>query len=385
MRPRSVSHQAAIQHQHQQRANRWGLFDGAGIARMLPKGENPSHFARRELERGALVLPVAKGNRVLMAREEIQWLTKPQIEETFQLRYEDDTASFTAAEDDASSPKFDLIFLGRDEGREASFFALDLTTHGDLDPRGGGPDEDPSFGELRAYIKAHGDLLGSGDRATAVSRAGYALALGNWARGVRFCPSCGSPTRSTAIGTRKQCTNIACGKKQYPRVDPVAIMLVVSRDGNHVLLASPKYASGRMLTCLAGFIEQCETIEEAVAREVQEECGVDVEAVEILGSQPWPLGRSGACELMIGCLARAATNPSSAELKVDTDELNSATWVPVSVAAEKLARSKERGRRPTEVAADREDTFIVPSYAIAHQIITHFMETSGHAPSVPKL
>ena len=140
-----------------------------------------------------------------------------------------------------------------------------------------------------------------------------------------------------------------------------------------------------MLTCLAGFIEQCETIEEAVAREVQEECGVDVEAVEILGSQPWPLGRSGACELMIGCLARAATNPSSAELKVDTDELNSATWVPVSVAAEKLARSKERGRRPTEVAADREDTFIVPPYAIAHQIITHFMETSGHAPSVPKL
>ena len=104
---------------------------------MLPKGENPSHFARRELERGALVLPVAKGNRVLMAREEIQWLTKPQIEETFQLRYEDDTASFTATEDDASSPKFDLIFLGRDEGREASFFALDLTTHGDLDPRGG--------------------------------------------------------------------------------------------------------------------------------------------------------------------------------------------------------------------------------------------------------
>ena len=80
---------------------------------------------------------------------------------------------------------------------------------------------------------------------------------------------------------------------QYPRLDPVAICLVVSSDGNHALLGSPRYASGRMLTCLAGFVEQGETLEEAAAREVMEEAGVEVGQIRILGSQPWPLGRSG--------------------------------------------------------------------------------------------
>ena len=53
-------------------------------------------------------------------------------------------------------------------------------------------------------------------------------------------------------------------------------------------------------TCLAGFIEQGEGIEEAVRREVLEESGVVIGDVRIVGSQPWPVGRAGSCELMIG-------------------------------------------------------------------------------------
>jgi NAD+ diphosphatase len=44
----------------------------------------------------------------------------------------------------------------------------------------------------------------------------------------------------------------------------------------------------------------CETIQEAVGREVWEESGVEIETVFIVDSQPWPLARSGGCELMIG-------------------------------------------------------------------------------------
>lgn len=39
---------------------------------------------------------------------------------------------------------------------------------------------------------------------------------------------------------------------------------------------------------------QGESIEEAVAREVREESGAEVTHVDILGSQPWPIGAQGS-------------------------------------------------------------------------------------------
>lgn len=39
--------------------------------------------------------------------------------------------------------------------------------------------------------------------------------------------------------------------------------------------------------------------------------------VQIVGSQPWPIGRYGSCELMLGCVAKAA----SYEIMVNTGEV----------------------------------------------------------------
>lgn len=39
------------------------------------------------------------------------------------------------------------------------------------------------------------------------------------------------------------------------------------------------------LTCLSGFVDQCESIEEAVALQVKEENGFAVHTVQILGPQ----------------------------------------------------------------------------------------------------
>lgn len=82
-------------------------------------------------------------------------------------------------------------------------------------------------------------------------------------------------------------------------------MLVVSADGQRALLGRAKNLRPGMYTCLSGFIEMGESIEEAVAREVEEESGVMVEQVCVMGSQPWPIGRGGTCELMIGAIAVA--------------------------------------------------------------------------------
>ena len=51
-------------------------------------------------------------------------------------------------------------------------------------------------------------------------------------------------------------------------------MMVESADGKRALVGRSKAIRlGTMLTCLSGFIEQGEAIEEAVRREVKEEAG----------------------------------------------------------------------------------------------------------------
>lgn len=56
---------------------------------------------------------------------------------------------------------------------------------------------------------------------------------------------------------------------------------------------------------------------QAVRREVFEESRVLVADVAVVGSQPWPVGRYGGCELMLGCLGKARNY----EVLVNTDEV----------------------------------------------------------------
>lgn len=74
------------------------------------------------------------------------------------------------------------------------------------------------------------------------------------------------------------------------------ITLVESVDGQQALLGRPKALNrSGVLTCLSGFMEQGESIEETVRREVMEEAGVPVGDVAVLGSQPWPIGDFPTC------------------------------------------------------------------------------------------
>ena len=65
-------------------------------------------------------------------------------------------------------------------------------------------------------------------------------------------------------------------------------------------------------------LEPGETLEDAVRREVFEETGVHVGAVDYFGNQPWPLPAS----LMLGFVARA----ESTAIEVDREELEEARW-----------------------------------------------------------
>ncbi len=136
----------------------------------------------------------------------------------------------------------------------------------------------------------------------------------SWHAAHRFCGRCGSMTASSPSGWKRVCPG--CGAHHFPRTDPVVIMLAV--DGDRCLLGrQPRFPAG-MYSCLAGFLEPGETIEDAVRREIGEEAGIACGAVTYLGCQPWPFPSS----LMIGCLVAAA----STEIAVDREELEDARW-----------------------------------------------------------
>ncbi|KAH7288869.1 hypothetical protein KP509_31G047600 [Ceratopteris richardii] len=156
-----------------------------------------------------------------------------------------------------------------------------------------------------------------------LSIAGHARAMLDWHNQSRFCGRCGKTTVLKEAGRRRQCINELCKKKLYPRLDPVVIMLVIDKEKDCVVLGRQSRFVPRMWSCLAGFIEPGESLEEAVRRETQEEVGIEVGEIIYHSSQPWPVGPSSmSCQLMIGFFAFAKTF----DIRVDTKELEEAKW-----------------------------------------------------------
>lgn len=147
-----------------------------------------------------------------------------------------------------------------------------------------------------------------------VALLGLAKSLLSWHRRHGFCANCGARSTPVHGGWRRDCS--ACSTEHFPRVDPVAIMLV-TRGDDCLLGRQPRFAAGSY-SCLAGFIEPGETAEAAVRREVLEEAGVSVGTVRFLASQAWPFPSS----LMIGCHGEAETT----QITIDREELEDARW-----------------------------------------------------------
>jgi NAD+ diphosphatase len=177
-----------------------------------------------------------------------------------------------------------------------------------------------------------------------------AKALLSWHRRHRFCPNCGAPSTPVEGGWRRDCR--ACNTQHFPRTDPVVIMLPIA-GGQCVLGRSYRFIPG-MWSCLAGFIEPGETIEEAVRRETREEAGIVSGRVNYFASQPWPFPSS----LMIGCHAEAL----SREIIIDRSELEDARWFDREEVVSMLLRMHPDGLTTP------------PPMAIAHHIIRAWVE-----------
>jgi NAD+ diphosphatase len=208
----------------------------------------------------------------------------------------------------------EIVFLGLIDDR--AHFALDLS-----------PVETP-LEMLRSPVLAASGIDGMRVRfadlrqlgARVERREGALLAL---ARAMlfsharhRFCGLCGSPTRTAEAGHMRRCTDAGCNTMHFPRTDPAVIMLV--SDGERALLGNKNFPAPGMYSTLAGFVEPGESLEDAVAREVREETGIEVDAVYYHSSQPWPF----PANIMLGFHAAAWTT----RITIDYGELADARW-----------------------------------------------------------
>jgi NAD+ diphosphatase len=179
----------------------------------------------------------------------------------------------------------------------------------------------------------------------------YCRALLVWRARQRYCGVCGAPTAPHSAGHVLLCSREGCGTSFFPRIDPAVIVLVA--DGALALLGRQAAWPAGRYSALAGFVEPGESLEEAVAREVEEETGVRISGAHYFASQPWPFPAS----LMLGFHATAAHGP----VRLD-DELEDARWF----------TSEELRSAP--------DGLLPPRHTIARQLIEEWLRRAGAAP-----
>jgi NAD+ diphosphatase len=249
-------------------------------------------------------------------------------------------ALFTLAEAKALGEAPEAVFLGLLDG--AARFGVGLN---------------PKAAEA---LKTHDDFVVTDLRSIAVQGLveaehlppiAEAKAVLHWHLRHRFCSNCGAPTDVVNAGWRRDCP--VCKAEHFPRTDPVVIMLAVDGGDRCLLGRSPRFLPS-MWSCLAGFIEPGEAIEDAVRRETLEEAGITCGRVKFFGSQPWPFPSS----LMIGCHVEAATH----NIVVDREELEDARWFTKDEAASMLMRRHQDGLTTP------------PPVAIAHHIIRAWVD-----------
>jgi NAD+ diphosphatase len=238
----------------------------------------------------------------------------------------------------------DLIFLGRRES--AALFCVVLNSADEWLAS----NSEWMLADLRAL--ATGGLLAQDDLAAMAS----AKSLAQWHQSHGFCAHCGARTQMTCAGWRRDCP--ACGKSHFPRTDPVVIMMVT--DGDHCLLGRQTRFPEGMWSCLAGFVEPGETIEDAVRREIHEEAGIICDDISYFASQPWPYPSS----LMIGCRARALTQ----EIVVDRNELEDARWFSRDEVRRMFDGQHEAGLKPPH------------PFAIAHHLLAEWLNDENGRP-----
>lgn len=294
--------------------------------------ENPNIFAGAYVERHAHLREDPRWLKEAIASDSSyfvpvwgQWCLASGEPARTVLLNRDDVAGFI--------DESEIIFLGMFRERPAFAVHIDRSESPPFNDRG-------EFHDLR--------YLGSVLPADEANLVAHARALVIWNGVQRFCGRCGSPTRAESGGNTRLCSRESCAARIFPRVDPAVIVLVHDRD-RCLLGRQASWPEGRYST-IAGFVEPGESLEDAVAREVQEETDIRLGAIRYHSSQPWPFPSS----LMLGFTADAQSDT----IALNDAELEDAQWFTLKEVASGYPK-------------------LPPRLSIARRLVDYWLESHG--------
>ena len=320
-----------------------------------------------DLDRGVLCsTSTSKAERVVVAYRTFSDLTR-----VLELHLGNDGVEACSSGDGKCAPPY---LLGKRSDDDTLAFVVDVTG---CDTRAMETNDD-CFIAVRELMT--GPRTADDDTLVIV---GLSHAIARWHASQRYCGYTGLKTAPIEGGLKRiAASNLVAANatkvkptKLYPRVNPVAIMLVENDAGTHCLLGRYHRAPEGMYTCLAGFVETCERLEDACAREVFEESGVAIKAPRILNSQAWPVARGGHCELMVGMHAVAADRDGDTALPpviFDGTEMEDVSWFSKTEVTRALNVSRGAAT-PTE-SMDVKIKTVPGPFALAHWLIARWVD-----------
>jgi ADP-ribose pyrophosphatase YjhB (NUDIX family) len=170
------------------------------------------------------------------------------------------------------------------------------------------------------------------------------------------------PCDHGAYGTPHRFTDDRTGKKEnaktrYPKADHCFTSFFIDR-----------------YTCVAGFVDVSESLEESVAREIYEELGLKVTSIRYITSHPWPTRRG--TQIICGFFAKAKSDKIDVnkvtERGKDHGELEDARWFTLEQIKTKLEQQERDESRDTE---DGEFFFrLSESHSMSNLLMKHWIK-----------
>ena len=100
----------------------------------------------------------------------------------------------------------------------------------------------------------------------------------------RFCPKCGSELFEEHNGKSKHCSS--CGFTYYQNPCSATAAFILNSKGELLVVRRGKEPAKDTLDLPGGFVDNYESGEQGVIREIKEETGLDIKEVEYLFSIP---------------------------------------------------------------------------------------------------